>query len=89
MRAGAVRVGFALETNDGVANARQKLESKALDLIVLNDALEPDAGIGVETNRVTIISRDGGEEEIPVMLKREIADIILDRVLLHVAAHSR
>jgi phosphopantothenoylcysteine decarboxylase/phosphopantothenate--cysteine ligase len=89
MRAGAVRVGFALETNDGAANARQKLESKSLDLIVLNDALEPDAGIGTETNRVTIISRDRSEEEIPRMLKREIADIILDRVLLHVAAHSR
>ena len=81
MRAGAVRVGFALETNDGIANARQKLESKSLDLIVLNDALEPDAGVGVETNRVTIISRDGSVEAIPLMLKREIADIILDRVL--------
>jgi phosphopantothenoylcysteine decarboxylase/phosphopantothenate--cysteine ligase len=80
MRAGSVRVGFALETNDGVANARQKLESKSLDFIVLNDALEPDAGIGVETNRVTIISRDGNAEEVPLMLKREIADIILDRV---------
>jgi len=80
MRAGSVRVGFALETNDGIANARQKLESKSLDLIVLNDALEPDAGVGVETNRVTIISRDGGAEEIPLMRKREIADIILDRV---------
>ena len=80
MRAGAIRVGFALETNDGIANARQKLESKSLDLIVLNDALEPDAGVGVDTNRVTIISRDGGAEEIPLMLKREIADIILDRV---------
>lgn len=81
MRAGAVRVGFALETNNGVANAKQKLESKSLDLIVLNDALEPDAGIGVETNRVTIISRSGHAEEIPLMLKRELADIVLDRVL--------
>jgi phosphopantothenoylcysteine decarboxylase/phosphopantothenate--cysteine ligase len=81
MRAGSVRVGFALETNYGVANARAKLESKSLDLIVLNDALQPDAGIGVETNRVTIISRDGSTEDIPLMLKREIADIILDRVL--------
>ena len=89
MRAGAVRVGFALESHDGLANARQKLESKSLDMIVLNDAREPDAGVGVETNRVTIISRNGSEEEVPLMLKREIADIILDRVLLHVAAHSR
>jgi phosphopantothenoylcysteine decarboxylase/phosphopantothenate--cysteine ligase len=81
MRAGSVRVGFALETNDGIANARAKLESKSLDFIVLNDALDPEAGIGVETNRVTIIARDGSTEEIPLMLKREIADIILDRVL--------
>ena len=93
MRAGAVRVGFALESHDGLANARHKLESKSLDMIVLNDALEPDAGIGVETNRVTIISRDGSEEQIPLMLKREIADIILDRVRdrmrLEPAAHRR
>lgn len=93
MRAGAVRVGFALESHDGLANARHKLESKSLDMIVLNDALEPDAGIGVETNRVTIISRDGSEEQIPLMLKREIADIILDRVRdrmrLEPAAHPR
>ena len=81
MRAGSVRVGFALETNDGVANARHKLESKSLDIIVLNDALEPDAGIGVDTNRVTILGRDGSAEEVPLMLKRELADIILDRVL--------
>ena len=80
MRAGSVRVGFALETNDGVANARHKLESKSLDLIVLNDALEPDAGIGVDTNRVTILGRDGSAEDVPLMLKRELADIILDRV---------
>lgn len=91
MRAGSVRVGFALETDNGIANAKQKLESKSLDLIVLNDALEPDAGVGVETNRVTIISRDGSAEEIPLMLKREIADIILDRVLVVArrGAHER
>jgi phosphopantothenoylcysteine decarboxylase / phosphopantothenate---cysteine ligase len=93
MRAGAVRVGFALESHNGVANAREKLESKSLDMIVLNAALEPDAGMGAETNRVTIISRNGSEEEIPLMLKREIADIILDRVrdrmLLEPAARSR
>jgi phosphopantothenoylcysteine decarboxylase/phosphopantothenate--cysteine ligase len=47
---------------------------------VLNDALEPDAGIGVDTNRVTILGRDGSAEDVPLMLKRELADIILDRV---------
>jgi phosphopantothenoylcysteine decarboxylase / phosphopantothenate---cysteine ligase len=80
MRAGAVRVGFALETDDGLANARHKLESKSLDLIVLNSALEAGAGIGSETNRVTILAKEGGSEDIPLMLKRELADIILDRV---------
>ena len=89
MRAGSVRVGFALETHDGIANARHKLESKSLDLIVLNDALESDAGVGVDTNRVTIISRSGATEEVPLMLKRELADIILDRVLECVAAARR
>jgi phosphopantothenoylcysteine decarboxylase / phosphopantothenate---cysteine ligase len=80
MRAGAVRVGFALETDDGLANARHKLESKSLDLIVLNSALEAGAGVGSETNRVTILAKEGGSEDIPLMLKRELADIILDRV---------
>ncbi|MGH7621309.1 MAG: phosphopantothenoylcysteine decarboxylase, partial [Gemmatimonadaceae bacterium] len=80
MRDGAVRVGFALETEDGVANARKKLEGKSLDLIVLNNALEPGAGIGGDTNHVTILARDGNVEEIPMMLKREVADIVLDRV---------
>jgi phosphopantothenoylcysteine decarboxylase/phosphopantothenate--cysteine ligase len=89
MRADAIRVGFALETDNGIANARKKLESKSLDLIVLNDALEPGAGVGGETNRVTIISRAGANEEIPLMLKREVADIILDRVLDRVAARTR
>jgi phosphopantothenoylcysteine decarboxylase / phosphopantothenate---cysteine ligase len=89
MRADAIRVGFALETDNGIANARKKLESKSLDFIVLNDALEPGAGVGGETNRVTIISRAGATEEIPLMLKREVADIILDRVLDCVAARTR
>ena len=89
MRPDAIRVGFALETDNGIANARKKLESKSLDLIVLNDALEPGAGVGGETNRVTIISRAGATEEIPLMLKREVADIILDRVLDRVAARTR
>ncbi|MFI5242024.1 MAG: bifunctional phosphopantothenoylcysteine decarboxylase/phosphopantothenate--cysteine ligase CoaBC [Gemmatimonadales bacterium] len=89
MRAGAIRVGFALETENGLANARKKLDGKSLDFIVLNDALEPGAGVGGETNRVTILARDGSAEEIPLMLKREVADIILDRVLDRVAARIR
>jgi phosphopantothenoylcysteine decarboxylase / phosphopantothenate---cysteine ligase len=73
-------VGFALETNDGLINAREKMKSKELDLIVLNDATEPGAGFGVDTNRVTLISKDGKEEEIPLMSKTEIAQVLVDRI---------
>jgi phosphopantothenoylcysteine decarboxylase/phosphopantothenate--cysteine ligase len=79
-RAGTVVVGFALETNDAVANGRGKLTAKGLDLVVVNDATEEGAGFGVDTNRVTIVGADGGEERVPLMGKGEVADVILDRV---------
>lgn len=85
-RDGAVVVGFALETDDLVANAKKKLDSKALDMIVLNSASEPGAGFGVSTNRVTILRRGSDRhEELPLQPKRDVADAILDRVedLLH------
>lgn len=78
--AGLVTVGFALETHDAVANARAKLESKALDLIVLNDATAPGAGFEVETNRVVILERDGTSEALPLMSKHDVAEALLDRV---------
>ncbi|MBA3557776.1 MAG: bifunctional phosphopantothenoylcysteine decarboxylase/phosphopantothenate--cysteine ligase CoaBC [Gemmatimonadaceae bacterium] len=77
---GAVIVGFALETNDVLAEGRRKRDAKDLDLIVVNDAHEPGAGFGTDTNRVTLIARDGTEELLPLMRKTELADIILDRV---------
>ena len=76
----SVIVGFALETNDGAKNAREKLKSKGLDFIVLNNATEPGAGFGVDTNRVTIIDRSGKEESLELMSKGSVAEIILDRV---------
>ena len=79
-RKNAIVVGFALETDDVVANARKKLEEKLLDLIVVNDATEPGAGFGVDTNRVTLIDRAGAEEVLPLLSKAEVADAILDRV---------
>jgi phosphopantothenoylcysteine decarboxylase/phosphopantothenate--cysteine ligase len=79
-RNGAVIVGFALETDDVVENGRTKLASKDLDMIVVNDATESGAGFGVDTNRVTLLSRDGTEERLPLMPKTEAADAILDRV---------
>jgi phosphopantothenoylcysteine decarboxylase/phosphopantothenate--cysteine ligase len=80
-RAGAVVVGFALETHDVLENARRKLASKSLDLIVVNDAREPGAGFGVSTNRVTILARGSDTPEpLPLLTKGEVADAILDRV---------
>jgi phosphopantothenoylcysteine decarboxylase/phosphopantothenate--cysteine ligase len=79
-RPGAVIVGFALETNDAVANGRGKLARKDLDMIVVNDATEAGAGFGVDTNRVTLLFRDDREEVLPLMSKTEVADALLDRV---------
>jgi phosphopantothenoylcysteine decarboxylase / phosphopantothenate---cysteine ligase len=73
-------VGFALETGDGLTNAREKLKSKNLDMVVLNDATEPGAGFGVDTNRVTLIDRSGTEEELQLMSKIDLAEVLLDRI---------
>ncbi len=75
-----VKVGFAAESEDLVANARQKLEKKQLDLIVANDITDKDSGFDADTNRVTIIDRDGKAESLPLLTKKEVADKILDRV---------
>ena len=73
-------VGFALETTDGIRNAREKLKAKDLDIVVLNDAKEPGAGFAVDTNRVTVITRDGKQEDLELMSKLDLAEILLDRV---------
>lgn len=77
---GSVIVGFALETDDVIRHAREKLAAKALDLIVVNDAREKGAGFGVDTNRVTILSPAADPEVLPLLTKAETADAILDRV---------
>ena len=79
-RSGAVVVGFALETGDPLEKGRAKLERKALDLIVINDALERGAGFEVDTNKVTILSRRGRTQAVPLASKRVVADAILDAV---------
>jgi phosphopantothenoylcysteine decarboxylase/phosphopantothenate--cysteine ligase len=73
-------VGFALETTDGIKNAREKLKAKDLDIVVLNHAKEPGAGFAVDTNRVTVITRDGKQEDLELMSKVDLAEILLDRV---------
>lgn len=77
---GAVIVGFALETGDAVEKGRAKLARKQLDLIVVNDALEPGAGFEVDTNRVVILDRSGGTRDVPLATKRQVAEAILDAV---------
>jgi phosphopantothenoylcysteine decarboxylase/phosphopantothenate--cysteine ligase len=77
---GCVIVGFALETGDGLARARGKLQDKALDFVVLNDALEPGAGFEVPTNRVTVLGKGGRRVDLPLLPKRDVAERILDVV---------
>lgn len=73
-------VGFAAETSDLVLNARSKMERKNLEMIVLNDVTAADAGFEVDTNRITILTRDGGVESLPLMDKEAVAYHILHRV---------
>ena len=75
----AVRVGFAAETDDLLENARRKLQSKRLDLVVANRIGE-DVPFGADTNRAVLIGANA-EEELPLLSKRELADRILDRVV--------
>lgn len=77
---GLVKVGFAAESQELLANARHKLEAKDLDLIAANDITAHDAGFGVDTNRVTLLGRDGTAEELPLLTKYEVGWRILDRV---------
>ena len=79
-RDGQINVGFALETDNGTENAVRKLNSKNLDMIVLNPAQLADAGFNSDTNRITIISGDKEPREFDVMGKRECAAVIADGI---------
>ncbi len=75
-----ILVGFAVETDNELANARKKLIEKNLDLVVLNNPLEQGAGFDVDTNIVTMIDAEGNVEKFPLLSKREVAAKILDRI---------
>jgi len=75
-----IKVGFAAESSNLVENAKQKLKQKGLDLIVANDITASDSGFSADSNRVTIIDREGKVDSLPLMPKREVADKVLDRV---------
>ena len=76
-----LRVGFAAESENLVANAKRKLEKKHLDLIVANDITNAKSGFGTDTNKVTMIDRNGKVDNLPLLSKREVADKILDKVV--------
>jgi phosphopantothenoylcysteine decarboxylase/phosphopantothenate--cysteine ligase len=71
-------VGFALETGNEVTNAKEKLQRKNLDVIVLNSLNDEGAGFGCDTNKVTLIDKYGKETALPLMSKTEIAGKIVD-----------
>ena len=74
-------VGFAAETQNLLQYAKGKLEKKNLDMIVANDVSKPQAGFNVDTNLIKLLKRDGSIEELPLMSKKELAYIILERVM--------
>ena len=80
-RTSQVLVGFAAETDDLLAHAKEKLHAKGLDLLVANDVTAPGSGFGSDTNRVWLLAREADPEELPLLSKRDVADRILDRIL--------
>jgi phosphopantothenoylcysteine decarboxylase / phosphopantothenate---cysteine ligase len=75
---GQVLIGFAAETDDVESNARRKLRSKHLDLIVANDVGAPGAGFEHDTNEVLILAADGTREQLPLMSKADVARAVID-----------
>jgi len=79
---GLLVIGFAAETENLMSNARQKLHEKNLDAIVANDITRAGVGFDTATNEVTIISRDRNAPiHVPMMLKANVANVILDEVV--------
>ena len=76
---GRTLVGFALETDNEEANAEGKLERKNFDFVVLNSLRDKGAGFGGDTNKVTLIDRNGRDEH-PLMSTREVAAVIVDKI---------
>lgn len=74
-------VGFALETNDELANAQKKLQKKNLDFIVLNSLRDAGAGFGVDTNKITIVDKDNNREVFELKSKIEVAKDIVNKII--------
>ncbi|MCH8939607.1 MAG: bifunctional phosphopantothenoylcysteine decarboxylase/phosphopantothenate--cysteine ligase CoaBC [Chloroflexi bacterium] len=78
---GVLRIGFAAETENLIENARAKVDSKELSLIVANDVTKDGSGFGTDTNQVTFIDASGEAEELPLLSKYEVGHRILDRIV--------
>jgi len=85
---GKFLVGFAVETEHGIESAQQKMRDKNLDMIVLNNPLEPGAGFRSDTNIVTIIDNSGSIEQLPLMSKSHVAAKIMDTIIKKIAKNS-
>ena len=81
VRGDLIKVGFAAESENLIANARKKLKEKKLDIVVANNITDKDCGFGSDLNRVTIIDKKNRVKELPLMCKREVADKVLDWVV--------
>ncbi len=73
--------GFSVETHNEIANSRKKLSEKNLDLVIINNPLEPGAGFGVDTNKVTLLEAGKKAQHLPLLSKRDVADRIFDRIV--------
>ena len=73
-------MGFALETEDELTNARKKLDRKNLDMIVLNSLKDEGAGFGLDTNKITVLKKDGSSNSFPVKAKELVAFDILSEI---------
>ena len=76
-----VMVGFAAESQDLLENALAKLTAKKLDFIAANDIRAMDAGFGVDTNRVTLLFASGDPQELPLMSKDQVSEVIIQEVV--------
>ncbi len=76
-----IMIGFAMETHQGVERAADKAERKGLEFICLNYPTQENTAFGGDTNKVTVVTADARAEELPLMSKRDLADLILGRAL--------
>lgn len=81
-----ILVGFALETDNEITNAIKKLKSKNLDMIVLNSLKDAGAGFGGSTNKITIIDKDLNQTDYPLKSKSEVADDIIQKIIIQIHA---